>query len=85
MDAIIKSLVEEIQALRLDVMRLQREVSEKKISNTLLTMKEACDFLRIGRSTMQRRLSSGEITFAIKKGKSWVFPFEKLKDYASGY
>jgi excisionase family DNA binding protein len=47
-------------------------------------MAEACDYLKVSRGTMTKRLSDGEINFATKRGKSWLFPEEKLKAYASG-
>ena len=56
----------------------------KKTKSRFLTMAEACDYLKVSRGTMTKRLSDGEINFATKRGKSWLFPEEKLKAYASG-
>lgn len=74
----------ELREVRLELMRLRNEQKESKIISKFLTMAEACGYLHISRATMTKRLADGEITFATKKGKSWLFPEEKLKAYASG-
>lgn len=84
-ELIIKSLVTEVRELRLEVARLSRELSSDKISGKMMTLKEACDYLHISRTTMHNRLANGEICFAVKRGRSWLFPQDKLRDYASGF
>ena len=60
------------------------ELRLKDGKDDMLTLKEACDYLRIGRTAMYRRLDNGEISFAVKRGKSYLFPKDKLRSYASG-
>lgn len=80
----LKEMASEIRGLRQDLLRLQNIVEDKKTKSRFLTMAEACDYLKVSRGTMTKRLSDGEINFATKRGKSWLFPEEKLKAYASG-
>lgn len=74
----------ELREVRLELMRLRNETRERGIGTKFLKMDEACLYLKISRATMTKRLSNGEICFATKKGKSWLFPEDKLKAYASG-
>lgn len=80
----MKETAEQLRELRLEVARLRSMMLDKAISSRFLTMEDACAYLHISRATMTKRLSEGEITFATKKGKSWLFPEDKLKAYASG-
>ena len=80
----LKDMASELREVKLELMRLRQEQREQKISSRFLTMAEACDYLKVSRCTMTKRLSDGEITFATKRGKSWLFPEDKLKAYASG-
>lgn len=81
---LLKDVASELREVKLELMRLRNEQKERKISSKFLTMAEACMYLNISRCTMTKRLSEGEITFATKKGKSWLFPEDKLRAYASG-
>lgn len=78
-------LTREVKELRLEIASLRKADEEKFRKGQLLTLKEACDYLRIGRTTIHNRISSGEIDFAVKKGKTWVFNIDKLKRYAAAY
>lgn len=80
----MKETAQMLHELRLEVAMLREMVRGKAISNRFLTMDEACEYLHISRTTMTKRLADGEIAFASKKGKSWLFPEEQLKAYASG-
>lgn len=80
----MKRNLKELSEVKLELMRLRNETRERGISSKFLTMAEACDYLKVSRCTMTKRLSDGEITFATKRGKSWLFPEDKLKAYASG-
>lgn len=80
----LKEMAGELREVRLELMRLRNETREKGMKAKFLTMAEACDVLKISRCTMTKRLNSGEISFATKRGKSWLFPEDKLKAYASG-
>lgn len=81
---LLKDVASELREVKLELMRLRNETRERGISTKFLKMREACDYLHISRATMQKRISSGEITFASKNGGSYLFPEEKLKAYASG-
>lgn len=81
---LLKDVASELHEVKLELMRLRNEHRESQISSKFLKMDEACVYLKISRATMTKRLSEGEITFATKKGKSWLFPEDKLKAYASG-
>ena len=81
---LLNEMASELREVKLELMRLRNETRDKKISSRFLTMAEACMYLNISRCTMTKRLIEGEITFATKKGKSWLFPEDKLKAYASG-
>lgn len=80
----LKEMASELREVKLELMRLRNETRERGIKSKFLTMAEACDYLNVSRCTMTKRLSQGEITFATKRGKSWLFPEDKLKAYASG-
>lgn len=80
----MKEMAQEMKELRLELMRLRNETRERKITQKFLTMADACEYLHISRATMTKRLTDGDICFAVKKGKSWLFPEDKLMAYASG-
>lgn len=80
----LKEMAQEMKELRLELMRLRNETRERKITQKFLTMADACEYLHISRATMTKRLTDGDICFAVKKGKSWLFPEDKLMAYASG-
>ena len=80
----LKDMASELHEVKLELMRLRTETKDQKISSRFLTMAEACVYLNISRVTMTKRMNDGEITFATKRGKSWLFPEDKLKAYASG-
>lgn len=71
-----------LKALCGEVAELRMAVEEKSAKKKNYTYDEACDYLRISRRTMHARMSNGEFAWAVKRGKSWLFPFEKLKKYA---
>lgn len=73
-----------LKELCVEVAMLREMVRENGIGSRFLTMDEACKYLNISRTTMTKRLADGEIAFAAKKGKSWLFPEDKLRAYASG-
>ena len=81
---LLKDMASELREVKLELMKLRNEQREQKISSKFLTMAEACDYLKVSRCTMTKRLNDGEINFATKRGKSWLFPEDKLKAYASG-
>ena len=80
----IKEMASELREVKLELMRLRNETRERGISTKFLKMKDACSYLKISRTTMQKRISNGEISFACKNGGSYLFPEDKLKAYASG-
>lgn len=80
----MKETANQLHELRLEVAMLREMVRGEAVSGKFLTMAEACAYLKISRATMTKRLADGEIGFASKRGKSWLFPEEKLKAYASG-
>ena len=82
MHKMLSDLVTEVRMLRLEVMKLKDSSHKEMIRGRFLDMKEACEYLHISRTTMHNRLSSGEIGFAVKRGKSWMFPADKLEAYA---
>ena len=77
-------MMSEISSLRLEIHQLKGAITTGTLSEKLLNMQEACKYLHISRATMYKRLADGDIAFAVKKGKSWLFPADKLKCYASG-
>lgn len=80
----MKETAEILHELRLEVAMLREMIRGKAVSGKFLTMAEACEYLKISRATMTKRLADGDITFASKRGKSWLFPEDKLRAYASG-
>lgn len=80
---VLRELKDEVRHLRMQVLRLTEKAKEDDLKGRWLTMKEACDYLKVSRNTMQRRLAEGEIPFAVKRGKNWKFPADKLEKYAS--
>ena len=81
---LLKDVASELREVKLELMRLRNETRERKIAQKFLTMADACEYLHISRATMTKRLTDGDICFAVKKGKSWLFPEDKLMAYASG-
>ena len=81
---LILELTGEVRTLRKEVMLLQQRIADDKMSGRFMSMKDACMFLHISRTTMQKRLADGDFSFAVKKGKCWLFPADKLRQYASG-
>ena len=77
---LLQELATEVRLLRQAFEKMQTQGAKAKF----LTMADACDYLHISRTTMTKRLADGEIGFAVKKGKSWLFDEEKLKAYAQG-
>lgn len=83
-EQLIIELAGEVRTLRKEVIQLQRQLSDERLKERYMSMKDACLFLHISRSTIHKRMATGEIDFAVKNGKSWLFPFDKIKIYASG-
>ena len=81
---LMNGLAEEIHELRKEVLKLSEAVAGKARKGKFLTIAEACEYLHISRSTMQKRIAEGEITFAVKRGKSYLLPEELLREYATG-
>ena len=80
----LEELAFEIRMLRQDFERFQNTIEEKKTKSRFLTMREACDYIHKSRATLQKWIADGKIDFAVKNGGTYLFPEEKLKDYASG-
>ncbi len=80
----LNDLSAEVRTLRHEVMMLQSARRDEQLNGRFLTMDEACALLKVSRTTMHRRMAGGEMGFAVKRGKSWLFPSDKLKAYASG-
>lgn len=80
----LNDLSAEVRTLRHEVMMLQSARRDEQLNGRFLTMDEACALLKVSRTTMYRRMAEGALGFAVKRGKSWLFPSEKLKAYASG-
>lgn len=72
-----------LKALAGEVAELRMAIEERNAKKKNYTYAEACDYLRIGRTAMNERMRRGEFPWAVKKGKIWLFPFEKLKRYAA--
>lgn len=72
---LLKSLCGEVAELRM-------AVEERNAKKKNYTFDEAREYLRISRTTRHERMRRGEFPWAVKRGKSWLFPFDKLKKYA---
>lgn len=81
---LLQELAGEIRTLRVEVMDLRTELNKRKAKGEMLTMAEACDFMRIGRTKMTQLLQAGELPWAVKCGKGWRFPAERVKMYMYG-
>lgn len=85
---IMREMLEEVRAdvksLRVELMQLKNEQERSRAKGHYLTMAEACDLLRIGRTTMTERLSEGIYPWAIKRHGKWLFPADKLRLHAAG-
>ena len=84
LEALILELTGEVRTLRKEVMQLQQRIADDRIAGKFLDMAEACEMLHIKRTTMQKKLAEGEFPYAVKNGKKWLFPADKLRLYASG-
>lgn len=84
----MREMLEEVRAdvksLRVELMQLKNEQERVRAKGQYLTMAEACDLLRIGRTTMTERLSEGIYPWAIKRHGKWLFPADKLRLHAAG-
>lgn len=84
----MREMLEEVRAdvksLRVELMQLKNEQERARAKGQYLTMAEACDLLRVGRTTMTERLNGGEYPFAIKRHGKWLFPADKLRLHAAG-
>lgn len=74
----------DVKSLRVELMQLKNEQERTRAKGQYLTMAEACDLLRIGRTTMTERLSEGIYPWAIKRHGKWLFPADKLRLHAAG-
>ena len=81
---LLQEMADEIRMLRADMVRLQSTMEGKQAKSRYLTMTEACDYVRKSRSTMQKWIAEGKIDFAVKNGRTYLFPEEKLRAYAQG-
>lgn len=85
---IMREMLEEVRvdvkSLRVELMQLKNEQERTRAKGQYLTMAEACDLLRIGRTTMTERLSEGIYPWAIKRHGKWLFPADKLRLHAAG-
>lgn len=79
---LLESLASEVRGMRVELMTLRNIVEKKASEENWKTLKEACSYLHIGKTTMQQRLTNGEVPWAVKHGKKWLFPADKLKLYA---
>lgn len=80
---LIQSLTSEIREMRVDLIKLRNIVENQIIESKWMTLQEVCKYLRIGKTCMHERLSSGEFPWAVKRGKNWLFPGDKIKQYAA--
>lgn len=81
---LLMALQGEIRTLRVEVMELRTELNARKAKGDMLTMAEACEWMRIGRTKMTQLLQAGELPWAVKRGKEWRFPADKIRRYISG-
>ena len=84
----LREMLEEVRAdvkmLRVEVVTLKNELDKYKAQGKYMTTAEACAILRIGRTTMHERLTSGEYPWAVKRHGKWLFPADKLRLHADG-
>lgn len=73
--SVVKALCGEIQELRM-------AIEGRNASEANYSFDEACQYLRISRTTLHERMRRGELSWATKIGGKWLFPKEKLKKYA---
>lgn len=73
--SVIKALCSEIQELRM-------VIEGRNASDTNCSFDEACQYLKISRTTLHERMRRGELPWATKIGGKWLFPKTKLKKYA---
>jgi excisionase family DNA binding protein len=81
---LLAELAGEIRTLRGEVMDLRATINARKAQGDMLTMAEACEVLRVGRTKMTAMLQAGELPWAIKRGKEWRIPADKLRKYMCG-
>lgn len=84
MRTMLEEVRADVKALRVELMMLKAEQEKARMKGQYLTMAEACELLRIGRTTMNARLADGEYPFAVKRHGKWLFPADKLRLHASG-
>lgn len=81
---LLTELAGEIRTLRGEVMDLRATINARKAQGDMLTMAEACEWMRIGRTKMTQLLQAGELPWAVKRGKEWRIPADKLRKYMCG-
>jgi excisionase family DNA binding protein len=81
--AYMETLLAEVRTLKEDVQELRGIVERVTMSKEVMTMSEACEYLKVGRSTMQEWLKTAVVDFAYKQGKRWVFPVTRVREFST--
>ena len=79
-----ESILSLLKALCGEVKELRMAIEGRNASEVNYSYDEVCQYLKISRMTLYERMEKGEFPWAIKKGRRWLFPYEKLKEYAGG-
>lgn len=72
----IGELMGEVQCIR-------HEMSSAKVNSQWLELAEACKYIKVGKTTMMKRLADGDFPTAVKKGGKWMFKITDLNQYLS--
>lgn len=80
----VKSLAAEVKELKHEMGELVERMTVERMRGQWLTLKEACEVMHIGHTTMHARLAAGEYPWAVKKQGKWLFPANKVRDYVAG-
>jgi excisionase family DNA binding protein len=74
----LKAMVGELQA---EIHNLRNEMQSSRVNSQWLGLTEACSYLKVGKTTMLKRLAEGEFPTAVKKGRKWMFKITDLNRY----
>jgi excisionase family DNA binding protein len=78
-----KSLLQKVNELIGEVQHIRHEMSAEKVNSQWMELAEACKYIKVGKTTMMKRLADGEFPTAVKKGRKWMFRIQDLNRYLS--
>lgn len=77
----LDQILKEIRSLRREVNQLKEEMTLSIVTDEFLSVKEACEALKISSSKLYQMLKNYELPFATRVGKHWKFSRKAIIKY----